>query len=236
MLHNGLGQYPQARDAAAAASSDGPVPGAAAQWAPAELVEAAVRCGDTALAATALEQLVETTRTSGSGWARGVEARSRALLATDKAADGHYREAIELLGGTRLRSEAARAHLVYGEWLRREQRRSEAREHLRRAHDMFVTFGMDAFAGRAARELRATGENARRRSVETTSDLTPRELQIARLAREGLTNPEIATRLFMSPRTVEYHLHKVFTKRGITSRVELGAALANDLRTPGPAR
>ncbi|GIM96231.1 helix-turn-helix transcriptional regulator [Paractinoplanes toevensis] len=235
VLYNGLGQYAEAREAASAASSDSPVPGAAAQWAPAELVEAAVRCGDTALAATALEQLVATTQASRSRWATGIEARSRALLATDKAADDLYREAIERLGGTRLRSEAARAHLLYGEWLRRERRRSEAREHLRRAHDMFVTTGMEAFAGRAARELRATGENARRRSVETTSDLTPRELQIARLAREGLTNPEIATRLFMSPRTVEYHLHKVFTKRGITSRVELGAALANENRAPGSA-
>jgi DNA-binding CsgD family transcriptional regulator len=235
VLYNGLGRYPEAREAASAASSDGPVPGAAAQWAPAELVEAAVRCGDTALAASALEKLVETTRASRRGWARGIEARTRALLATDKAADDLYREAIERLGGTRLRSETARAHLLYGEWLRRERRRSEAREHLRRAHDMFVTIGMEAFAGRAARELRSTGEKARRRSVETTSDLTPRELQIARLAREGLTNPEIGTRLFMSPRTVEYHLHKVFTKRGITSRVELGAALANDIRPPGPA-
>ncbi|WP_349290893.1 helix-turn-helix transcriptional regulator [Actinoplanes solisilvae] len=236
VLYNGLGRYAEARDAASAASADGPVPGAAAQFGPAELVEAAVRCGDTALAARALEQLLRSTRASRSGWARGIEARSRALLAPRDEADDLYRTAIERLDGTRLRSEAARAHLLYGEWLRRERRRLEAREHLNRAHDMFDMIGMDAFAGRAARELRATGETARRRSVETNSDLTPRELQIARLAREGLSNPEIASRLFMSPRTVEYHLHKVFTKRGITSRVELRAALADDIRTAGPGR
>ncbi|GAA1030791.1 LuxR family transcriptional regulator [Virgisporangium ochraceum] len=233
VLYNGLGRYTDARDAAIAACSDGPVPGAAAQWAPVELVEAAVRCGDTTLAARALEQLLQSTHASQSAWARGMEARSRALLASGEQADDLYREAIERLHGTRLRSEVARAHLVYGEWLRRERRRLEARQHLSRAHDMFDAIGMGAFASRAAGELRATGKNARRRSVETTGDLTPRELQIARLAREGLSNPEIATRLFMSPRTVEYHLHKVFAKRGITSRVELRAALADDIRTPG---
>ncbi|GID27577.1 LuxR family transcriptional regulator [Paractinoplanes brasiliensis] len=233
VLYNGLGRYTDARDAAVAASSDSPVPGAAAQWAPVELVEAAVRCGDITLATRALEQLLQSTHASRSAWARGIEARSRALLASREQADHLYREAIERLNGTRLRSEAARAHLLYGEWLRRERRRLEARQHLSRAHDMFDAIGMDAFARRAAAELRATGKNARRRSVETTGDLTPREWQIARLAREGLSNPEIATRLFMSPRTVEYHLHKVFAKRGITSRVELRAALADDIRTPG---
>ena len=227
VLYNSLGRYEEACAAALEASDAPPVPGAPAQWAIAELVEAAVRCGDQALADQALERMLDSTRASRTDWARGIEARSRALVGRGDDTDALYREAIDRLGRTKLRSDAARARLLYGEWLRRERRRLEAREHLRQAHELFTTTGMEAFAERAARELRATGATARRRAVETGADLTPRELQITRLAVEGLSNPEIGGRLFMSPRTVEYHLHKVFTKRGITSRTELRSLLAD---------
>ncbi|MFL5515317.1 MAG: LuxR C-terminal-related transcriptional regulator, partial [Gemmatimonadales bacterium] len=236
VLYNGLGRYEEARDAARSACADPPAPGAAAQWAPTELVEAAVRCGETELASQALEQLMETTQASRTAWARGIEARSRALLGHGGNTEALYREAVDRLGHTRLRSETARAHLVYGEWLRRRRRRLDAREQLRRAHEMFTAMGMEAFSERAARELRATGASARKRTVETTGDLTPRELQIARLAGEGLTNPEISSRLFMSPRTVEYHLHKVFAKRGIASRTELRLVLTDDLDPADPTQ
>ncbi|WP_307841089.1 helix-turn-helix transcriptional regulator [Streptomyces sp. GESEQ-4] len=166
-----------------------------------------------------------TTRASRTDWARGIEARSRALVTHDEDAEALYREAIDRLDRTPLRSESARAHLVYGEWLRRERRRLEARQQLRAAHELFSIMGMEAFAERAANELGATGENPRKRTVETSGDLTPRELQVARLAADGLTNPEIGSRLFMSPRTVEYHLRKVFAKRGIASRTELRTVL-----------
>ncbi|MFR9794775.1 helix-turn-helix transcriptional regulator [Streptomyces sp. MS06] len=229
VLRNGQGRYQEARTAAAQASADPPAPGVAAHWAPAELVEAAVRCGDAELASQALEQLMESTGASRTDWARGIEARSRALAEPGGDTEALYREAIDRLGATRLRPESARTHLLYGEWLRRERRRVDAREHLRRAHDVFTTLGMAAFAERAARELRATGESVRRRSVEAGGDLTPRELQIARLVGEGLTNPEIGSRLFMSPRTVEYHLRKVFAKRGIASRTEIRTVLGDDL-------
>jgi DNA-binding CsgD family transcriptional regulator len=193
------------------------------------LVEAAVRCGDTARAADALERLARTTRSSGSPWGLGIEARSRALVSEGKAAELLYREAIDQLGQCRGAVALARAHLLYGEWLRRENRRLDAREQLRTAHDMFTEIGMEAFAERARRELVATGAKARKRSPGTATDaspqLTPQEAQVARLASEGLSNPEIGARLFISSHTVQYHLGKVFAKLGITSRGQLHRVL-----------
>jgi DNA-binding CsgD family transcriptional regulator len=194
-------------------------------WAPVELVEAATRSGNPDRAAVALQELAEMTRASGTDWALGIEARSRALLSENEAAERLYREAIDRLGRTRVRVELARAHLLYGEWLRRERRRLDAREQLRTAHELFTAMGIEAFAERAARELLATGERARKRTVETSGQLTAQETQIARLARDGLANSEIGARLFISPRTVEYHLHKVFTKLDISSRNQLDPVL-----------
>ena len=155
-----------------------------------------------------------------------MQARSRALVSDGAAAEGMYREAIDRLGRTKLRLELARAHLLYGEWLRRQRRRSDAREQLRIARDMLEAMGADGFAERARRELRATGETARKRTAAATNeDLTAQEAQIARLARDGLSNPEIATRLFISARTVQYHLGKIFAKLGITSRSQLSRVL-----------
>ena len=193
----------------------------------AELVEAAARAGDAETARGALERLTETTQPSGNDFALGIEARSRALLSDAAVADALYREAIERLSRTLLRPELARAHLLYGEWLRREGRRLDAREQLRTGYDMFAAIGMEAFAERARRGLVATGGKRRKRSVETRDQLTLQEAQIARLARDGLTNPEISSELFVSARTVEWHLGKVFTKLGISSRRELDAALAS---------
>jgi DNA-binding CsgD family transcriptional regulator len=192
-----------------------------------DLVEAAGRLGDTELARDALERLAKTTQPSGTEFALGIEARCRALLSDGAAADELYREAIERLGRTRLRPELARAHLLYGEWLRRENRRVDAREQLRKAHEMLVGMGMEAFAERARQELEATGEKVRKRTVETRDDLTAQERQIARLARDGMSNPEIGARLFLSPRTVEWHLRNVYTKLNIRSRRELAKALAS---------
>jgi DNA-binding CsgD family transcriptional regulator len=194
-------------------------------WALPELIEAAVRIRSVDLARRALERLTETTQPSGTDFAVGIEARSRALLSRRGAADDLYREAIQRLGRTRLRPELARAYLLYGEWLRREQRRVDAREQLRAAHDQFASIGMEAFAERARRELMATGEKVRKRSVETRDELTAQERQIAQMARDGLSNAEIGARLFVSPRTVEWHLRKVFAKIGIHSRRELAAAM-----------
>jgi DNA-binding CsgD family transcriptional regulator len=192
----------------------------------AELVEAAARSGKSEIAADALRQLAEITSASGTDWALGVEARSRALLSEGDAAERLYLESINRLGNTRIRTELARAHLLYGEWLRRERRRIDARAQLRTAHEMFSAMGMEAFAERARRELRATGETARKRSVDTDgTQLTGQEAQVARMARDGLTNPEIGARLFISPRTVQYHLSKVFTKFGIEARGQLDAVL-----------
>jgi len=165
--------------------------------------------------------LSQSTRASGTDWALGVEARSRALLSEGDTADRLYREAIERHGRTRMRAELARAHLVYGEWLRRENRRTEARDHLRAAHEMLADMGMEGFAERARGELLATGETVRKRTVDTLTDLTAQEAQIAKLARDGRTNQEIGSQLFISPRTVEWHLGNVFTKLGITSRKDL---------------
>jgi DNA-binding CsgD family transcriptional regulator len=195
-------------------------------WATAELVEAAVRSGHNDVAADALRRLAETTTSSGTDWALGVEARSRALLSDGDTAERLYLESIERLGRTRVRTELARAHLLYGEWLRREHRRVDARAQLRIAHDMLESMGMEAFAERASRELQATGETARKRTVVTgDTQLTAQESQIAKMARDGLSNPEIAARLFISARTVEYHLRKVFTKLGVSSRSRLDRVL-----------
>ena len=197
-------------------------------WSLPELVEAAARSGNEPLAHDAIERLAERTGAAGTELALGIEARSRALLSEDQAAEGLYRGAIERLGRSRAALELARGHLVYGEWLRRDRRRLEAREQLRRARDMFTSMGAEAFAARARRELLATGETARKRTEETRDDLTARERQIATLARDGLSNAEVGARLFISPRTVEYHLHKVFNKLGISSREHLDRVMPGD--------
>ena len=190
-----------------------------------QLVEAAVRSNQRALAEDAMQRLAQSTSAAGTDWALGIEARSRALLSEDGDAEPLYQDALERLGRTRLRAELARAHLLYGEWLRRHGRRVDAREPLRTAHRMFTEMGMEAFAERTRRELIATGETVRKRQPEARDDLTPQEEQIARLARDGLTNAEIGGQLFLSPRTVEWHLKKVFSKLGISSRLGLHEAL-----------
>ncbi|MFD1517181.1 LuxR C-terminal-related transcriptional regulator, partial [Pseudonocardia yunnanensis] len=221
LLDNSLGRYEDAFDSARQASEHPEGLGAPAWGALVELVEAAARRGEATTAADALTRLTTTTRTAGTEWALGIEARCRALVSHDQTAETAYQEAIERLGRTRIRGELARAHLLYGEWLRREGRRLDSRAQLRTAHDMFTAMGMEAFAQRTARELQATGETARKRIVAPTGALTAQEDQIARLAREGLTNPEIGTRLFLSPRTVEWHLGNIFSKLDITSRRQL---------------
>jgi DNA-binding CsgD family transcriptional regulator len=227
VLYNGLGRYEDARAAAEQAGRP-PLAMGWAHWTLVELIEAAARIGERQAAADVLDALTQTTSPSGTDWALGIEARSGALLSDGEEAERLYRAAIERLGRTRVRAEFARAHLVYGEWLRRERRRLEAREQLRMAHEMFTAMGAQAFAERTARELLATGERARKRTVETLGDLTAQEAQIARFARDGLSNPEIASRLFISPRTVEYHLRKVFAKLNIRSRHELHVVLPSD--------
>jgi DNA-binding CsgD family transcriptional regulator len=182
----------------------------------------------------ALEQLEDRAQNAGTQWALGIAARSRALLTEGSRAEALYTEAIERLGQTRITVHVARAQLVYGEWLRRQGRRVDARSQLRKARDSFAAMGAEAFAERAHRELLATGETVRRRSPETADQLTPQETRIALLAREGLTNPDIGQRLFVSPRTVEYHLHKVFEKFGISSRRELHVVLDDKLNPPAP--
>ena len=191
-----------------------------------ELVEAAVRTQNAAVADDALSRLETWTQAGGTDWGLGTEARCRALLSEGAVADEHYREALERLGRTRLRPEVARTHLLYGEWLRRRQRHRDAREQLAAAVEMFDDIGMEAFAGRARRELHAAGGTARRRASAIAVELTAQEAQIARLAGEGLSNPEIATPLFLSPRTVQYHLGKVFTKLGVTSRAQLSRTVS----------
>jgi DNA-binding CsgD family transcriptional regulator len=224
VLYNGLGRYEEAAAAAEKAASP-TFEFYVDKRALAELVEAAVRVGRADVAQSALDRLVETTELAETDFARGIEARSRALLADRSNADALYLFTIDTLSRTKLQPEVARAHLLYGEWLRREGRRVDAREHLRTAHRMFDAIGMEAFAERARRELIVTGETVRKRIPETRDDLTPQEEQIARLARDGLSNPEIATQLFLSPRTVEWHLNKVYAKLGIRSRRALPAAL-----------
>jgi DNA-binding CsgD family transcriptional regulator len=224
VLANGLGNYQRAI-AEAQRAAECPQELAVPHWGLAELVEAAARLGDGELAADAFARLSEVTGASGTEWALGIEARSRALLSNDHSAEPIYREAIDRLGHTRLRTELARARLLYGEWLRRSRRRRDAREQLRAAYEMFTATGAGAFAERAHRELVAAGGTARKRTVTTRDQLTAREAQVARMACDGLSNPEISTRLFVSPRTVEYHLGNVFAKLGITSRHEVGRAL-----------
>ncbi|HEV8276409.1 MAG TPA: AAA family ATPase [Streptosporangiaceae bacterium] len=225
VLYNGLGRYADAM-ASAELASEQRDDLAFANLALAELIEAAVRSGQPERAAAAMGRLTELTLPSGTAWGLGVAARSRALLSEGDEAERLYREAIGHLSSAPARTELARAHLLYGEWLRRQRRRREAREHLRTAHDMLEAMGMDAFAERAGRELRATGETARKRTAAATDEeLTGQEAQIARLAREGLSNPEIGSRLFISARTVQYHLAKVFAKLGIASRSQLSHVL-----------
>jgi DNA-binding CsgD family transcriptional regulator len=224
-LYNALGRHDAALAAVRPAVSfyeEG-----AGMWALPELIEAAVRSGQPQLAGHAFERLVETTRAGGTAWALGMEARCRALLSDGEAAENLYREAIEQLRRSLEQVDLGRAHLLYGEWLRRERRRLEAREQLRTALEMFTSMGTEAFADRAERELLATGERVRKRSVETRDELTAQETQVARLARDGLSNAAIGERLFISPHTVAYHLRKVFSKLDITSRNQLARALPN---------
>jgi DNA-binding CsgD family transcriptional regulator len=221
-LYNGLGRYADALAAAGQASEDGP-PYMSIQALP-ELAEAAARTGNPDVARDAVGRLAKWTRAGGTDWGLGIEARSRALLTEGQAAEPLYQEAISRLGRTRMRPELARAHLAYGEWLRRTRRPADAREQLRGAYQTLDGIGMDGFAERARRELRAAGGTVRRRAPTTGVELTAQEAQIARLAGEGLSNQEIAIRLFLSPRTVRYHLEKVFTKLDITSRAQLSRA------------
>ena len=223
VLNNGLGRYPAALDGARLACQHDDL--GYFNWSLAELVEAGVRNGAVDEAAAALRQLQERTRASGTDWALGVLARSQALLTDGPAAEALYREAIERLERDGIVIQLARAHLLYGEWLRRVNRRYDGREHLRTAYQAFSRIGAEAFAERARGELLATGETVRKRTAETRDVLTAQERQIVRLAAERHTNPEIASQLFISARTVEYHLHKVFAKLGVTSRRELPVAL-----------
>src|SRR3954447_19940069 len=224
VLYNGGGRYADALAAAGRGCEHDDV--GLFAWALVEMIEAGVRCGATDAASAALDRLSTRTRASGTDWALGIEACSRALLSAGRDAETHYREAAERLARSRGVVHLARARLLYGEWLRRENRRVDAREQLRAAYDQFGRIGAEAFAERARGELLATGETAPRRTAETRDVLTPQEAQIARMASDRQTNPEIAAKLFISPRTVEYHLHKVFTKLDVTSRKELRGVLA----------
>jgi DNA-binding CsgD family transcriptional regulator len=230
LLHNGRGHYSEALAAAQRACEHEDVlyHGRALV----ELIEAAVRSGQPDEAAAALEHLSERTRATGTDWALGIEARCRGLLSDNEPL---YRESVERLARSRAAFELTRSRLLYGEWLRRENRRVDAREQLRAAHEMFSRMGAEGFAERARRELSATGERVRKRTVETLDELTTQEAQVARLAADGRTNPEIGAELFISPRTVEYHLRKVFAKLGISSRKELRSALPAPERSAVPA-
>ncbi len=233
LLHNGLGQYELALDAAQKATAADDI--ATSSWALYELVEAAARSGRLEVARAGVDLLSERTGASGTAWARGTEARTRALVEDGPAAEELHRQAIEWLGQCRMRAHLARARLSYGEWLRRENRRVDAREQLRAGHDVFASMGAEGFADRARRELLATGEKVRKRREDTRDELTPQEEHIARLAREGRTNPEIGAELYISPRTVEWHLRKVFAKLGISSRKGLHEALPSQEREPATA-
>ena len=240
ILGNGLSRYPEALAAARQASEHAHV--YISIRALPDLIEAAVRTGDMRLAGDALDRLAAWTQAGGTDYALGIEARSRALLSEGEVAEDYYQDAIGRLGRTRRRPDLARAHLLYGEWLRRERRRGEAREQLRTAYEMLDAMGMEAFAGRARRELVATGETARKRAARPArtppspagEPLTGQEAQVARLARDGLSNPEIGARLFISARTVQYHLGKVFTKLGISSRGQLHRVLPREPGTFSP--
>jgi DNA-binding CsgD family transcriptional regulator/tetratricopeptide (TPR) repeat protein len=233
VLMNGLGRYELALASAVEASEDAPETHIA-MWAQSEVVEAATRTGNADLAQRGIDRLRAQTDASEADWGLGISARSQALVSDGAAAERSYLDAIERLGRTRLRPELARSHLLYGEWLRRQGRRVDAREHLRTAHGMLATIGMTAFAERARHELLATGEKVRTRGDETREQLTPQEEQIARLARDGLSNPEIGAQLFISARTVEWHLSKVFTKLDIASRKQLRVALPEPGRVSPP--
>jgi DNA-binding CsgD family transcriptional regulator len=227
-LNNGLGNYGKAAAAAQHACGYADDLGSLI-WPTVELIEASTRCGMTEAAAGGYDWLKEMTRASETDWGAGIRARSAALLADGDTAERLYRESIARLGKTRLRVDLARAHLLYGEWLRRERRRLDAREQLRAAHSMLEAMGVAAFAERAWHELRATGATEARRTPPARHDeLTAQEAQIARLARDGLSNPEIGARLFISAHTVQYHLRKVFPKLGITSRSQLDRVLPSD--------
>ena len=229
MLNNGLGRYEGALVAAERACEYPQELGFSILVLP-ELIEAASRSGASDRAVAALHRLAETTRVIDTDWALGIEARSAALVNEGEVAEWFYKEAIECLSRVSARIELARAHLLYGEWLRRENRRIAARDELRTAHEMFIGMGADVFAERTSRELLATGERVRKRTVETRYELTAQEEQVARLAGDGRTNPEIGAELFISPRTVEWHLHKVYPKLGISSRRELRVALPDRQR------
>ena len=231
ILHNGLGRYDEAFAETSKASERSSV--FSSMLGLPELIEAAVRAGHPEAAADALARLAATTQAAGTDYGLGIEARSRALVSEGAAAEERYREAVDRLGRTRMRTEAARAHLLYGEWLRRQRRRRDARDQLRIAFDSFDSMGMAAFAARARTELRATGERAQPRDPGPLHGLTPQEEQIARLVAEHLSNREIAARLFISASTVEYHLSKVFRKLSVTSRSELATALLDGKETPG---
>jgi DNA-binding CsgD family transcriptional regulator len=235
VLNNGLGRYEAAGDAAWEVFQRDQL--ALGPLVVAELAEAAARTGDIAAIRAALDWLSERTRVTPTEWVLGIEARVRALLSDGEAADRSYRESVERLGRTRVRAELARSHLLYGEWLRRQGRRMDAREQLRTARRLLEEMGMEVFAERARRELRATGETGRARAAPAAGGagdgLTAQEAQVARLARDGLSNPEIGARLFISPRTAQYHLSNVFTKLGISSRSQLDRVLPAD---PDPGR
>ena len=233
VLYNGLGRYEAALVGAQRACEHEDL--VMFGWSLAELIEAGARSGARDAAAGALRQLEERTRAAGTDWALGILARSSALLEHGETADALYREAIERLERCRIVVHLARAHLVYGEWLRRENRRIDAREQLRIAYEMLGRIGANAFAERARSELLATGETVRKRTVESRDVLTAQETQVARLAAQGRTNPEIGAQLFISPRTAEYHLHKVFTKLGISSRRRLRDALRDSAQVASPA-
>jgi DNA-binding CsgD family transcriptional regulator len=223
ILYNGLGRHEEARNAAWEAMKPDPI--GYGTWLVPELAEAASRTDDRALLELVRDWLSERTRVIGSAWATGIESRVRALLEEGEAAESHFRRSIEHLSGSRARIELARTHLLYGEWLRRERRRVDAREHLRVALEAFTGMGVEGFANRAERELLATGERARKRTVETGDQLTPQEVQISRLVAQGHTNREIAAQLYISPNTVEYHLRKAFRKLGVKSRTQLASRL-----------
>jgi DNA-binding CsgD family transcriptional regulator len=226
VLSNGLGRYDEAL---AAAEQGGKYPDelGVATWSMVELIEAAARTGCPERAAGALQRVSSAAAASGTDWALGIEARSRALVSEGESAERLYREAIERLGRTKVEVEVARAHLVYGEWLRRQSRRVDARRQLRVAYETLAVLGIGGFAERAQRELLATGEKARKRTIETARQLTPQEAQIARLAGDGHTNSEIGVQLYISLRTVEWHLRKVFAKLGISSRRQLRGMLTD---------
>jgi DNA-binding CsgD family transcriptional regulator len=230
LLYNGCGRYAEALAAAQRGCEHDDV--GLFAWSLVELIEAGVRSGATEATSGALDRLRERTRASGTDWALGIEAGSRALLSDTRDAEPLYREAVERLASSRGVVHLARARLLYGEWLRRENRRVDAREQLRAAHEMFSGIGAEGFAERARHELLATGETVRRRTEDARDVLTPQEAHIARLARDGLSNPEIGAQLFISPRTVQYHLRKVFQKLDITSRNQLSRAFQTVTPTP----